>query len=65
MAGAVQRGDVRHLKAAMLLADLRGFRATGARGESMRLASFSEANACGGRAGARGDESRYKRARHP
>ena len=25
MAGAVQRGDVRHLKAAMLLADLRGF----------------------------------------
>jgi adenylate cyclase len=25
MAGAVQRGDVRHLKAAMMLADLRGF----------------------------------------
>jgi adenylate cyclase len=25
MAGAVQRGDVRHLKAAMLIADLRGF----------------------------------------
>jgi adenylate cyclase len=25
MAGAIQRGDVRHLKAAMLLADLRGF----------------------------------------
>jgi len=25
MAGAVQRGDVRHLEAAMLLADVRGF----------------------------------------
>src|SRR5262245_30432669 len=38
--------------------------ATRARGRSMRLASFSEASACGGRAGRGWRRSRYKRAWH-